>query len=103
MLSFGSEFTDLRNLMYEEVFQFHNHCKVETCTRCTWPRLLIFEHPVSICKEIIQQDINQLMEIIGFTNGNRNRQSIPYLDRLLSTHWKYLFLPTFKISLFLSF
>ena len=25
-------------------------------------------HPVSICKEIIQQDINQLMEIIGFTN-----------------------------------
>ena len=58
-----------------------------------------FEHPVSICKEIIQQDINQLMEIIGFTNGNRNRQSIPYLDRLLSTNWEYIFLPTFKISL----
>ena len=33
-----------------------------------------FEHPVSICKEIIQQDINQLMEIIGFTNENCNWQ-----------------------------
>ena len=28
----------------------------------------LLSHPVSICKEIIQQDINQLMEIIGFTN-----------------------------------